>query len=324
VKVFVAGATGAIGQHLLPALVRAGHSVVAMTRTPDKVEALRAQSASPVVADALDADAVMAAVRAAEPEVVIHELTAIPPNADFRNIDREFALTNRLRREGLDHLLAAARMAQARRLIVQSFTGWPFAREGGPVKTEDDPLDPHPLPSMRVTLDTIRYLETTVLGTTDLECLGLRYGIFYGPGSSLAADGYLVRLLRRRLLPIIGQGSGVWSFVHLDDVAGATVAAVERGTPGIYNIVDDDPAPVSQWLPVLAAAVGAQPPLRVPRLLGRLIAGDATVTVMNEIRGAANDKAKRALDWRLIYPSWRDGFRTGLGQGRGANLARVP
>jgi nucleoside-diphosphate-sugar epimerase len=312
-KVFVAGGAGAIGRHLLPALVEAGHTVVAMSRTPGRAGEIRALGAAPVIADALDEGAVLAAVRAAAPEVVLHQLTAIPARADFRNLDRDFALTNRLRREGLDSLLAAARAAGARRFIAQSFAGWPFAREGGPVKTEEAPLDPHPARAARATLGAIRYLEATLLGTKDPECLALRYGILYGPGSALAKGGYLVELVRRRRLPIIGRGTGVWSFVHLDDVAGATVLAVDRGAPGLYNVVDDDPAPVAEWLPALAAAVGARPPFRIPRFLGRLLAGETNVIAMNEVRGASNAKAKRELGWRLRYPSWRDGFRRGLG-----------
>jgi len=312
-RIFLAGATGAIGHHLVPALVAAGHSVVAMIRSQGKADLVGLMGASPVIADAFDASAVLAAVRQAEPEIVIHQLTAIPPNANFRTFDRDFALTNRLRREGLNNLLAAARSAGASRFIAQSFVGWTYARQGGPVKTEEDPLDPHASRAMRTTLDTIRSLETTVLETTDLECLALRYGILYGPGSSIARDGgYLVKLVRRRRLPIIGRGTGIWSFIHLDDVASATVRALDHGAPGVYNVVDDDPAAVMQWLPVLAEAVGAKPPFRVPAFVGRLVAGEGSVIVMNEIRGASNAKAKRALDWQLIFPSWRDGFRKGL------------
>ena len=256
-RIFLAGATGAIGQHLVPALVSAGHSVVAMIRSQGKADLVGLMGARPVIADAFDASAVLAAVRQAQPEIVIHQLTAIPPNANFRTFDRDFALTNRLRREGLNNLLAAARSVGASRFIAQSFVGWTFARQGGPVKTEEDPLDPHPSRAMRTTLDTIRSLETTVLETTDLECLALRYGILYGPGSSIARDGgYLVELVRRRRLPIIGRGTGIWSFIHLDDVAAATVRALDHGAPGVYNVVDDDPAAVMQWLPVLAEAVG--------------------------------------------------------------------
>lgn len=283
-----------------------------MTRMPGKVDQIRTAGAAPAVANGLDQQAVMDAVKAAEPEVVIHQMTAISARTNFRTFDRDFALTNRLRREGLDYLLAAARAVGARRFIAQSFVGWTLARVGGPVKTKEDPLDPDPAPSMRATLDTIRDLEATLLGTTCVECLGLRYGILYGPGSALATGGYLAELVRRRRLPVIGRGTGVWSFIHLDDVAGATVQALDHGAPGIYNVVDDDPAPVSEWLPALASSIGAPAPLHVPTFVGRLVAGQAAVTVMNEIRGASNAKAKREFNWRLLYPSWRDGFRRGL------------
>lgn len=311
-KVFVAGASGAIGRHLIPTLVRAGHSVVAMTRPLGRIDAIRDMGAEPVVADALDREAVIEAVRAARPEVVVHQLTAIPANASFRTFDRDFALTNRLRREGLDHLLAGARAAGARRIIAQSYVGWNNARSGGPVKTEEDPLDPNPAPVFRETQDTIRYLEATLRGAEGIEGVAMRYGTLYGPGSGFSRTGYVLEQVRRRRLPIVGRGTGVWSFVHLEDVARATVAALDRGAPTVYNIVDDDPAPVSEWLPALAAAVGAKPPMHVPSFVGRLVGGEATVVVMNEIRGASNAKAKPELDWTLAYPTWRDGFRTGL------------
>src|SRR2546425_1487608 len=259
-RIFLAGATGAIGQHLVPALVAAGHSVVAMIRSQSKTDLVGLMGASPVIADAFDASAVLAAVRQAEPEIVIHQLTAIPPNANFRTFDRDFALTNRLRREGLNNLLAAARSAGASRFIAQSFVGWTYARQGGPVKTEEDPLDPHASRAMRTTLDTIRSLETTVLETTDLECLALRYGILYGPGSSIARDGgYLVKLVRRRRVALIRPRTGILAVIPPVRVAPATERALDHGAPGVYNIVDDDPAAVIQWLPVPADARGAEP-----------------------------------------------------------------
>ena len=251
-KVFVAGASGVIGRRLVPLLVRAGHSVVAMTRSAAKADAIRTAGAVPAVADALDQAAVMAVVLSAEPEVVVHQLTAIPPRFNMRRFDREFALTNRLRTEGTDHLLAAARAVGARRFVAQSFAGWPYARVGGPVKTEEDPLDLHPAAAFHRALEAIRHLEATVLKTVGLEGLVLRYGAFYGPGTSLGAGGSILDDVRRRRLPIVGRGTGVWSFIHIDDAAAATVAAIERGAPGVYNVVDDDPAPVSEWLPVLA------------------------------------------------------------------------
>jgi 2-alkyl-3-oxoalkanoate reductase len=312
-RIFVAGATGALGRRLVPLLLAGGHRVTAMTRSEGKAAGLRAAGAEPVVADALDRDAVLRVVSAARPEVVVHQLTDLAATTSFRRFDNEFAGTNRLRTEGTDHLVEAARAAGARRLVAQSFAGWPFARIGGPVKTEDDPLDPDPPAELRRTLDAIRHLESAVLGAEGLEGVVLRYGGFYGPGTSAGEGGYMLDDLRRRRFPIVGAGTGVWSFIHIDDAAAATVAAVERGAPGIYQIVDDDPAPVSDWLPALAAAAGARPPRRVSAWAARLLAGDHAVVLMTEVRGAANAKAKRELDWRPAYPSWRQGFRTGLG-----------
>jgi 2-alkyl-3-oxoalkanoate reductase len=313
-KVFVAGATGAIGRQLVPMLVKAGHDVVGMTRTPAKRGLLADMGARPVVADALDPEAVGRAVREAEPEVIVHQLTAIPSSLNMRNIDREFALTNRLRTEGTEHLLSAARAAGARRFVAQSIAAY-LVRSGGLVKTEQDPLDPDPPASYRATLDAIRHLERAVTGADRVEGLVLRYGFFYGPGTGLATEppGAMAEMIRRRLFPIVGGGTGVWSLVHIEDAAAATVDAVERGAPGVYHVVDDEPAPIAEWLPAFAAAVGAKPPWRLPRWLGRLAAGEAVVTMMTEARGASNAKAKRELGWRPRYPSWRQGFATGLG-----------
>jgi nucleoside-diphosphate-sugar epimerase len=310
---FVAGTTGALGRRLVPLLVANGHQVTAMTRRVGRTMELSAAGAEPVVADALDRDAVLAAVTAARPEAVVHQLTDLAGVTNLRKFDQGFAATNRLRTEGTDHLLEAARAAGARRFVAQSFAGWPFARVGGPVKTEDDPLDPHPPAELRRTLDAIRYLESAVLEAEGLEGVVLRYGGFYGPGTSAGEGGYMLDDLRRRRFPVIGAGTGVWSFVHIDDAATATLAALERGAPGIYQIVDDDPAPVSAWLPALAAAAGARPPRRVPAWLARLLAGEHAVVLMTEVRGASNAKAKRELGWRPAHPSWRQGFRTGLG-----------
>jgi nucleoside-diphosphate-sugar epimerase len=313
-RIFVAGATGALGRRLVPLLVERGHQVTAMTRTPAKAAGLRAAGAEPVVTDALDREAVLRAVTAARPEVVVHELTALAAMTSFRKFDREFALTNRLRTEGTDHLLEAARAAGARRLVAQSFTGWPFARVGGPVKTEDDPLDPDPPAQLRRTLDAIRHLEAAVLGAEGIDGVVLRYGGFYGPGTSAGEGGYMLEELRRRRFPIVGAGTGVWSFIHIDDAAAATAATVERGAPGIYQIVDDDPAPVAEWLPALAAAIGAPPPRRVPAWLARPLAGEHAVVLMTEVRGASNAKARRELGWTPVHRSWRQGFRDGLGE----------
>ena len=313
-KVFVAGATGAIGKQLVPMLTEQGHTVTAMTRTPAREDLIRRMGARPAVADALDPEAVAQVVAEAEPEVVIHELTAIDAAKVGRNIDKQFAVTNRLRTEGLDHLLAAARAVGARRFIVQSFAGWPFERTGGPVKTEDDPLQTSPPKGIEETLAAIRYLEETVTGAEGIEGVALRYGGFYGPFTSIGLDpdGEQIEMVRKRRLPVVGGGAGIWSLVHIRDAAAATAIAAERGEPGIYNIVDDDPAPVSAFIPELAKAVGAQPPRHFPRWLGRLIAGEAATVMMTEVRGASNEKAKRELGWELSYPSWRIGIREGL------------
>jgi nucleoside-diphosphate-sugar epimerase len=313
-KVFVAGATGALGKQLVPLLVANGHDVVGMTRTEAKRVLLGNVGARPVVADALDADAVGRAVGEAEPDVIVHQLTAIPPKINMRRFEREFALTNRLRTEGTDNLLSAGRAASVKRFVAQSNASL-YARTGGPIKREDAPLDEDPAPEMRQGLEALRHLEAAVTGARWTEGVVLRYGWFYGPGTSIALDppGSQIEMIRKRQVPVVGGGTGVWSFIHIEDAAAATVAAVEGGAAGIYNIVDDEPAPVSEWVPELAAAVGAKRPLRVPRWLGRLAAGEWATVAMTEIRGAANDKAKRELDWQLRYPSWRQGFAKGLG-----------
>jgi nucleoside-diphosphate-sugar epimerase len=313
-KVFVAGATGALGKQLVPLLVASGHDVVGTTRTEAKRDQLRSVGAQPVVADALDADAVGRAVGEAEPDVIVHQLTAIPRSINMRRFDSEFALTNRLRTEGTDHLLSAGQALGVKRFVAQSNAGL-YARTGGPIKREDSPLDHDPPPPMRRGLAAIRHLETAVTGAHWTEGVVLRYGWFYGPGTSIALDppGSQTELLRKRQFPIVGRGTGTWSFIHIEDAATATLAAVEGGPAGTYNVVDDEPAPVSEFLPVLAAAVGAKRPLRVPRWVGRLAAGEWAVVAMTEIRGASNDKAKRELGWQLRYPSWRQGFAEGLG-----------
>jgi len=313
-KVFVAGATGALGRQLVPMLVEQGHEVTGMTRTPAKQDLIGDLGARPVVADALDPDGVAQAVGEAAPEVVIHELTAIDAASFGRSIDKMFARTNRLRTEGTDHLLAAARAAGARRFITQSCAGWPFQRSGGPVKSEDYPLQEHPPKTVAETLGAIKYLERVVTGAEGIEGVVLRYGGFYGPGTSIAVnpDGEQVAMLRKRRLPVVGSGAGIWSFVHIHDAASATAAAIDRGKPGVYNVVDDEPAPVSDVLPELAKAVGAKPPRHLPRWVGRLLAGEGVTVMMTEVRGASNEKARRELGWELRYPSWRSGFRDGL------------
>jgi nucleoside-diphosphate-sugar epimerase len=307
-RVFVAGATGALGKQLVPRLVEAGHEVHGMTRSESKQAMLHELGAVPVVADALDPDQVAEAVGRARPEVIVHQLTAIGA-VDMRHFDRDFALTNRLRTEGTDHLLSAGQAVGVRRFVAQGVGGYgAYARTGGPVKTEEDPLDPTPAREMRETLAAIRHLEEAVLGARWTEGLVLRYGVFYGPGTSLAPGAEQFELVRRRKFPLVGDGGGVWSFIHVADAAEATVAAVERGSRGVYNVVDDDPAPVAKWLPALAQELGAKKPMRVPRFIGRLFAGEAGVVMMTDVRGASNAKAKRELGWRPAHPSWRDGF----------------
>ena len=308
-KVLVAGATGALGKQLVPRLVANGHEVVGTTRSAGKRELVRGMGATPVVVDALDPEAVARAVAEAEPDAIVHELTALSDSLDIRHFDRDLAPTNRLRTEGTDHLLAAGRAIGVRRFVAQSYAGWPFARSGGPVKTEDDPLDPTPVEAMRGAHEAIRHLEDAVTGADWTEGIVLRYGGFYGPGTSLAPDGEHVEQIRKRRFPVVGDGAGVWSFVQIEDAADATVAAVERGRRGIYNVVDDEPAPVAEWLPAVADALGAPPPRRVPRWLGRVLAGEAATVMMTEVRGASNAKAKRELGWQPQHSTWREGFR---------------
>jgi nucleoside-diphosphate-sugar epimerase len=306
-RVFVAGATGAIGKQLVPRLVAAGHEVHGMTRTESKQEMLYKQGAVPVVADALDPEQVAEAVGRAKPDVIVHELTAIGP-LDMRNFDRDFAVTNRLRTEGTDHLLSAGQAVGVRRFVAQSAIYGFYARTGGSVKSEEDPLDPSPPRNGRETLAAVRHLEEAVTGARWTEGIALRYGAFYGPGTSMTEGEELFELVRKRKFPLVGNGGGVWSFVHIADAAEATLAAVERGRRGIYNVVDDDPAPVAEWLPALAQTLGAKKPMRVPRFVGRLFSGEVGAMFMTEIRGASNEKAKRELAWRPAHPTWRQGF----------------
>jgi 2-alkyl-3-oxoalkanoate reductase len=312
-KIFLAGATGALGKRLVPRLIDHGHTVVGTTRSQAKAAALWEVGAKPVVLDALDRDAVVAAVAEADPDAIVHQLTALA-GADFRRFEKSFELTNRLRTDGIDHLLAAAQAAGVRRFVAQSFAGWPYARVGGPVKREDDPLDPEPVGQTRTTHEAIRHLEGAVTGTEGIDGIALRYGGFYGPGTGLEPSGAQLAMIRKRRWPIVGAGRGVWSFVHIDDAAAATVVALERGKPGIYNIVDDDPAPVAEWLPYLAEVAGAKPPMRVPAWLGRIVAGEHTVALMDEARGASNEKARSELGWQPSHPSWRQGFREVLAE----------
>ena len=310
-RVFVAGATGAIGSPLVATLIRRGHEVIGTTRFVERARALEAVGARSTLMDALDPVAVKDAVARAEPDGIVHQLTAIPPQFNPRRFDQAFAQTNRLRTEGTDHLIAAAEAANVRRFVTQSFAAWPYARRGSWVKTEDDPLDDDPPAQIRRTLDAIRYLERATLDGP-FDGLALRYGGFYGPGSGLEHTGPIADAVRRRRFPIVGSGAGVWSFIHVVDAAEATALAVERGAPGVYNVTDDEPAAVRDWLPVFADAIGAPTPRHVPVWLGRLFGGELGVTMMTELRGASNEKAKLELGWELRYPSWRQGFRDAL------------
>ena len=305
-RVLVAGASGAIGTRLVPLLIEHGHQVVGTFRSPGNAGRVRALGAEPIALDLLDPGAVRSAVLETRPEAIIHQATALAGVRFGRSLDRSFAPTNRLRTEGTDALLAAADAAGVRRFVAQSFASYRYAREGGLVKTEDDPLDPSPPAMARETNAAMRHLDQAV---TDAGGIALRYGGFYGASS----DG-LVRPVRKRQFPVVGQGAGVSSFIHLDDAAAATVLALEHGRPGIYNIVDDEPAPMREWLPALARALGAKPPRHVPVWLAGLVAGKGAVMMAVGSRGASNAKAKQELGWTLRYPSWRQGFAAAYGQ----------
>jgi len=311
--VFIAGATGAVGRTLIPTLIAEGHTVTGTTRSEAKARSLHDLGATPVVMDGLDAESVMAAVTAAAPDAIVHQMTALSGDINFRNVDKGFATTNRLRSEGTEHLLAAAQAVGARRFVAQSFAGWPSARTGGAIKTEADPLDPDPPRGIRETHAAIRRVEELVTGAGGVV---LRYGGFYGPGSGLTPGGDQFEMVRARKFPLIGDGAGIWSFAHTEDVASGTIAALERGREGeIYNVCDDDPAPVREWLPLLARTLGAKPPRRIPPWLAARLASPAAVMMMTTARGASNAKAKAELDWTPAWPSWREGF---------AALERIP
>ncbi|TWD83358.1 nucleoside-diphosphate-sugar epimerase [Kribbella amoyensis] len=311
-KVLVAGATGGLGRSLVPKLVAAGHEVTGMIRSESGAATVRAQGADVVLADGLDTAAVKAAVAGVAPEVVVHQMTALKGGIDFKHFDDSFALTNKLRTEGTDNLLEASRAAGVRRFVVQSYAGWNLAHGGSPTKSEDVPLDPHPLPATRRTMAAIQHLESTVTGATGIEGIVLRYASFYGPTGDIGQGGSMVELIRKRRLPLIGDGSGIWSFVHYDDAADATVKAIESSATGVYQIADDDPAAASVWLPEFARILGAKQPLRLPTWLARLAVGDVGVSAFTEIRGADNSLAKKTFDWQPGYASWREGFRKGL------------
>ena len=302
--VYIAGGTGVIGRRLIPQLVERGHRVTATTRDPARSAGLERLGAQPVLVDGLDSAAVGAAVATAEPDAVVHQMSALAGKIDPRHFDRSFALTNRLRTEGTDHLVAAAQACGVRHIVAQSYTGWPNVRSGGWVKDEEDPLDPEPPRAQRESLDAIRYLEETV---RKADGTVLRYGGFYGDDSDA-----MVAIVRKRRFPLVGGGTGYMSWVHLDDAASATVLALEKAARGVFNIVDDEPAPASEWLPYLADCVGAKPPPRLPVWVARLAAGEVAVSMLTRTRGSSNARAKRELGWALRWPSWRQGFRRGL------------
>lgn len=306
-RVFVAGATGAIGRPLVSQLLAAGHEVTGMTRVPERAEGVRAAGAEAVVCDVFDADGVRGAIAEARPEAVVHQLTDLPADYDT-NPARLARGTNRLRREGTRVLLDAAQAAGARRFVAQSLA-FVYAPDGEWVKDEEAPLASAP----EGVVVSVRALEQAVLEAPALEGIVLRYGQFYGPGTWYAADGSIAERVRRRRFPIVGRGEGRFSFIHVEDAAAATVAAIERGRPGVYNICDDEPAPLREWLPVYAAALGAKPPRRVPALLARMVAGATAAQAATAMRGAANGKAREELAWSPRYPSWREGFRGALG-----------
>lgn len=304
-RVLVAGATGAVGLSLIPALLSRGHVVAGLARNPGAVEPLGAQ---PIQADALQRDTVIRSVRDFAPDAIVHQLTALPSTMDLMRFDRVFEQTNRLRTKGTEILLEAARSAGVKRFVAQSFCGWPYARTGPLVKTEADELDPNPPARLRTTLDAIRRLETTVVGARDVAGTILRYGGFYGPHTHLGRGGSMTEQVRRRRVPVIGDGGGVWSFCHIADVASATVKAVESDATGVFNVVDDDPAPVATWLPFLAKTMGAPPPRRLPMWIARLILPEHLRAIMTEARGGSSELFRRTFDWTPKYPSWRQGF----------------
>ena len=311
-KVLVIGATGAVGLPLVSQLVERGHDVVGTSRTQERAETLRKLGGEPAVLDVLDREAARRLVLETKPDAIVHQATALADGIDLKRFAETFAPTNRLRTEGTDNLIAAARAAGVERFIAQSYAGWTYAREGGPPATEDDSHDPDPPAQLRRTREAIRHLERAVLA---IDGIVLRYGAFYGPGTSLDRDGEQTEAVRKRQFPLVGAGGGAWSFIHVDDAATATLAAIEHGRPGIYNVVDDDPAPVREWLPYLAEVAGAKPPRRVPAWLAKRFVGEHGVAMMTQTRGSSNAKAKRELGWRPQYASWRDGFRAVLQQG---------
>jgi nucleoside-diphosphate-sugar epimerase len=312
-KVFIAGATGAVGRPLVRALLANGHEVMGMTRSAAKGAPVRAAGAQVVVADALDRDAVVRAVTEWAPDAVVNELTALESVRKYRNFDKEFALTNRLRTEGTDNLIAAATEAGARTFLSQSFGSWVYADGPAGLRTENDPLISKPFAKQRATFEALQHLEQATLGVSGMTGIVLRYAGFYGPGTSLAADGFVAEEVRKQRLPIVGDGAGVWSFIHVDDAAEATLAALEAGVAGVFNVVDDEPSPARDWIPFLAEVLGAKRPRHVPVWLARVAAGEIAVHAMTRMQGMSNEKAKSTFAWQPRYPSYREGFRRGFG-----------
>lgn len=317
-RILLAGASGAIGQALIPRLVWQSHQVYGAFRNPAHTDRVQSLGATPILFDALDAASVQNAFAETKPQIVIHQLTAIPPRIDLRHFDRDFALTNQLRTEGTRNLTTAAANSGVERFIAQSFAGWPYARKGIRLKAEEDDFDSDPPSQLKNSLDALQTLETTVLRESRFTGIVLRYGPLYGPHTSISLagngspEGSVIEDIRHHKLPLVGQGTGVWSFLHIHDAATATVAAL-TAPHGIYNIVDDDPALVSDWLPYLAECIGAKPPMHVPNTIARMMVGEHVVALMNDIRGVSNEKAKQTLGWTLKWPTWRQGFREGLG-----------
>jgi nucleoside-diphosphate-sugar epimerase len=312
VKIFIAGATGAIGKRLVPLLIAAGHRVMGSTRTSGKFDAIHALGAEAVVLDGLDQPAINAAIASFRPDVVVHQMTSLSSLKSLKHFDEDFEQTNRLRTLGTEYLLAAARSVGAKKFIAQSYAGWPNNRTGPRVQTEDAPYEANPPASMRKSLQAIVTLESFVRNASGITAIALRYGSFYGPGTSLGADGDVTNMVRHRKFPVVGTGAGVWSFLHVEDAAQATKLAIDRAPAGIYNIVDDEPAEASQWLPYLADCLDAKPPRHIPVWLAKFAIGEAGVLFMTEMRGASNAKAKREFNWQPAFASWREGFRRGL------------
>ena len=312
-KIFVLGSTGVMGKNLIPLLVEKKHEVTALVRSSKRTKVVEDIGAEAVIANVLDKEELTEVIKKAEPEAIIHQLTALADfSGNFRKFDEEFEMTNRFRTEVTDTLLKIARDIGTKRFIAQSFCGWPFARTGEPIKSEEDPLDPEPPSSFIKSLNAIKHLEKVVRESQKVEAVALRYGFFYGPGTSISKDGSIVKAISKHRIPLVGNGTGIWSFIHIKDAARSTVAALTSGSPGIYNIVDDEPAPVSEWLPFLANVLGAKKPSRIPVWLANILIGEGGVSMMTKIRGASNSKAKNELNWEPVYPSWRKGFTEGL------------